>query len=64
MTKTPKEMISELLKKGVLNAQELAKEIGVAPSQITRWLGSAEPRLSHFRKIEEIYTKKITKKGV
>ena len=64
MTKTPEEMLSELLKNGVLTAQELAKEIGVAPSQITRWLGSAEPKWTHFRKIEEIYTEKITKKGI
>lgn len=62
--KTPKEMIKELLEKGELTMQELAKEIGVAPSQITRWLGSAEPKWTHFRKIEEIYTEKITKKGI
>lgn len=64
MAKTPKEMIKELLEKGELTMQELAKKLGVAPSQITRWLGSAEPRLSHFRKIEELYNEIITKEAV
>ncbi len=62
MTKTPKEMISELLNECGLEAQELAKKIGVAPSQITRWLGSAEPKWTHFKKIEQVYNEISTKK--
>lgn len=59
MVKTPKEMIKELLEKGELTMQKLAKKLGVAPSQITRWLGSAEPRLIHFQKIQEEYKKLV-----
>ena len=53
--KSPKEMLEEILQKGKLSQNELAKRIGVSPSQVTRWLGSAEPKLRDFRKIEEIY---------
>ena len=56
---TPKEMLIEILNQGEINQKELARKIGVSPAQITRWLGSAEPRLTHFRKIEEIYRKVI-----
>ena len=55
MEKSPKEMLVEILSNGKFNQQELAKKIGVSPAQITRWLGSVEPRLIHFRKIEKIY---------
>lgn len=57
MQKSPKEMLETILKNGNKSQKELAKEIGVSPAQITRWLGSAEPKLTHFRKIEEIYKK-------
>ena len=55
MTKTPKEMVVEILNKGQLSQQELAERIGVSPAQITRWLASAQPKLKHFQKLEEIY---------
>ena len=53
--KTPKEMVIEILNKGQLSQQELAERIGVSPAQITRWLASAQPKLKHFQKLEEIY---------
>lgn len=59
MEKSPKEMLVEILNYGKFNQQELAKKIGVSPAQITRWLGSAEPRLVHFRKIEQIYNEMV-----
>lgn len=55
MKKTPKEMVVEILNKGQLSQQELAERIGVSPAQITRWLASAQPKLKHFQKLEEIY---------
>lgn len=55
MSKTPKEMVVEILNKGQLSQQELAERIGVSPAQITRWLASAQPKLKHFQKLEEIY---------
>ena len=55
MNKTPKEMVIEILNKGQLSQQELAERIGVSPAQITRWLASAQPKLKHFQKLEEIY---------
>lgn len=55
MNKTPKEMVIEILNKGQLSQQELAEKIGVSPAQITRWLASAQPKLKHFQKLEEIY---------
>ena len=54
MSKTPKEMVEKILKKGV-SQQELAEKIGVSPAQITRWLASAQPKLNHFQKLEQIY---------
>ena len=55
MNKTPKEMVIEILNKGQLSQQELAERIGVSPAQITRWLASAQPKLKHFQKLEQIY---------
>lgn len=55
MAKTHKEMLRALLMQDNVDRKTLAKKIGVSPAQITRWLDSAEPRLVHFRKIEELY---------
>ncbi len=57
MAKTHREMLRELLQSGELNQKELAERIGVSPAQITRWLKNSEPKLAHFRKIEELYNK-------
>ena len=55
---THKEMIKAILNQGY-NQKELANILKVSPAQITRWLGSAEPRLVHFLKIQEEYKKLV-----
>lgn len=56
---THKEMLKALLQQDNVDQKTLAKKIGVSPSQITRWLAFAEPRLVHFRKIEELYKQMV-----
>ena len=51
-------MIKAILNQGY-NQKELANRLKVSPAQITRWLGSAEPRLIHFQKIQEEYKKLV-----
>lgn len=50
-----KEMLKTILEQGNLNQFELAQRLNVSPAQITRWLGGADPKLSNYLKIREIY---------
>lgn len=50
-------MILNILKKHNIKKQKLANKIGVSPSQITRWMKGAEPKITNLKKLQEIYDK-------
>lgn len=53
--KSPAVMIEEILIKKDISQQELATELKVAPSQISRWRNGAKPRIRILDRIKKLY---------
>lgn len=49
------DMLNSIMRKKNINQQQLAVELNVSESQVSRWLDGAVPKVFNLRRIKKLY---------